>query len=227
MRLPPFRAFFAHFFDPDRRWLSRDKIQHAVLSALLCALLSVFLGPLWALGATIWTGIVWEIAQWDSARTAGMLGQPGYGFGLRDLAADVIGALIILALLSSAPPEGKQPIAEPKAAAEMWASLDRCSHVPETDSTRLSQVHWYRDSLIAHHPEIGLLGLYVYPDTIILDIWHVEAKNIIAHELMHYRFHIPKAWFDSTGTDSHPFYPFYEPCKLMPWQWEEWRKVNP
>lgn len=221
-------AFFRSFFDPDRRWFSRDKLQHAVLSGLLCALLSVFFGPLWALGATIWTGVVWELAQWDSARSSGMLGQPGYGFGLRDLAADVVGALFALILLSSAPLDGaKQPIPEPRAAAAAWTYVAKCSHIAETDSTALRRVHWYRDSLIYRHPEIGLLGVYLYPDTIVLDVWHVEAKNVIAHELLHFRIHIPKRWFDSTHTNIHPFFPFSEPCKLMPEQWDTYQRENP
>lgn len=222
-----FLALFRSFFDPDRRWFSRDKLQHAVLSGLLCALLSVFFGPLWALGATIWTGVVWELAQWDGARSAGMLGQPGYGFGLRDLAANVAGALLALVLLSSVPPDIKQAIPEPKAARAAWAYVATCSHIAETDSTALAHVHWYRDSLIARHPEIGLLGVYLYPDTIVLDIWHVEAKNVIAHELLHYRIHISTYWFDSTHTSSHPTFPFVEPCKLMPDQWDKWQKANP
>lgn len=86
------------FFDPDRRIFSKDKFQHAGVSLIIFIVLS-FIMPLWQ--ALLWTiaiGAIFEAGQWDAARGTPYLGQVGYGFGLYDLGADTVGALVGLVL---------------------------------------------------------------------------------------------------------------------------------
>lgn len=59
----------------------------------MCALLTLIL-PVWE--AVAWTtviGFVYEGGQADVAYSQKLLGKPGYGIGLIDLVADVLGAL--------------------------------------------------------------------------------------------------------------------------------------
>jgi len=95
----------AFWFDPDRDWRSVDKLQHAVLGFVVALLLLVPIYLRWvlfahaALGvliATLVIGLIWELAQAEIAHSQHLLGKPGYGIGLVDLAYDGIGALILL-----------------------------------------------------------------------------------------------------------------------------------
>lgn len=88
------------FLDPDRRWFSADKWLHLVGAALTCAAL-VLVGtqPLRAFAYTVVAGAIFELGQWDALRGTEYLGRPGYGFGLLDLAADALGALVAMLAL--------------------------------------------------------------------------------------------------------------------------------
>lgn len=94
----------AIWFDPDRDWRSADKIMHAFGGFAVC-LLSLWLVtvlrelPFWvaALALTMIIGFVYEGGQADVAHSQHLLGKPGYGIGLVDLAYDGFGALILLA----------------------------------------------------------------------------------------------------------------------------------
>jgi len=88
------------FFDPDRRLLSGDKLQHLVggLGVGLGASL-VVAWPL-VLAVVFVVGAIFELGQWDAVRGTSFLGQPGYGFGPLDLAADVLGGVAAVLLWS-------------------------------------------------------------------------------------------------------------------------------
>lgn len=97
------------FFDSDRRWTSPDKIKHLVLFYLSCAALTPFLGLGNAMFVALLLAITVELAQWDGqtglyvferSQTPGGRDQyvsvddrDGYGFGLIDLVAGVVGIL--------------------------------------------------------------------------------------------------------------------------------------
>jgi hypothetical protein len=109
MEVPMFR----NFFDPDRNWKSWDKVQHAFLALLLCALLTLHFSRLESWLITLLVGAAWELAGWDVARGTFVehelgdmdrvyeptLGHPGYGFGLLDLAAVAVGAFAWILVL--------------------------------------------------------------------------------------------------------------------------------
>ena len=97
-------AYVLIWLDPDRDWRSVDKIMHAFGGFAVC-LLSLWLVtvlrelplPAAALVLTMIIGLVYEFGQTDVARSQHLLGKPGYGIGLVDLAYDSIGALLLLA----------------------------------------------------------------------------------------------------------------------------------
>lgn len=92
-------AASAQYLDPDRCWTCSDSFQHAAAGAALDgAAIAVF--PRWrpwqrALLTGVLIGGVFEAGQADAARHTGKLGQLGYGFGLKDWACDVAGALVL------------------------------------------------------------------------------------------------------------------------------------
>jgi hypothetical protein len=86
-------------FDPDKSILALDKLQHLVGGFLVCLVLGFW--P--AVGACV----VFEVGQWDVARgltttktNGGTQFLPGYGIGLLDIAAGVLGAACWLAFVA-------------------------------------------------------------------------------------------------------------------------------
>ena len=90
--------------DPDRDWRTLATILHYAGCFVLCALFDALPGfvGISLLGAfllTVWTAAVYEAGQTDAAysiKDAGgkrYAGRPGFGFGLMDLAAGILGAL--------------------------------------------------------------------------------------------------------------------------------------
>lgn len=93
--------------DPDRDWRSPHTRQHLLGCLIACLLLSWILPPLVAAAIVLALGLGLELGQWDIARGTPQLHEggdparpflPGFGFGLMDLAADLAGTLIALAL---------------------------------------------------------------------------------------------------------------------------------
>lgn len=90
--------------DPDRNLRSWDKVEHAAFGFVLCCLFTFALSPLAAFWWTVWSGAIYEAGQTDVAYSLRdgsgrrYAGQPGYGFGLLDLACDVAGAALWLLL---------------------------------------------------------------------------------------------------------------------------------
>ena len=85
------------WLDPDRRVWAKDKLQHALLGFVLCAGLDLAgASEGQALGLTVAAGAIYEAGQTDTAHSTGKLGQAGFGFGVVDLGADTVGALVWL-----------------------------------------------------------------------------------------------------------------------------------
>lgn len=97
----------AQFLDPDRCWTCADSRQHMAGGALLDAGLQS-LPRSWTLTNTpgkrialvAVAGMVYEAGQWDAHRGDGLNGHPGYGFGLKDAACNVIGAVVTEGLIA-------------------------------------------------------------------------------------------------------------------------------
>jgi len=91
--------------DPDRNWRSFSTIQHFVSGPgyMLLYHNTIWHFPLWtAVTLTLWSAALYEIAQTDVAyniKDAGgqrYAGRPGYGFGLMDIAATMLGVGLFL-----------------------------------------------------------------------------------------------------------------------------------
>lgn len=98
-------AKLAIWFDPDRDFRSVDKIEHAfggfavcLVSLWLVAVLRTLPIAIAALILTLIIGLVYEAGQADVAHSQRLLGKPGFGIGLVDLAYDGFGAILLLAV---------------------------------------------------------------------------------------------------------------------------------
>jgi hypothetical protein len=88
------------FFDPDRNWKSPDKAGHAAAGFVAAMFFGLFASPLAILGLVLLAGAAFELGQWDATRNLPGALQPGHGFGLLDLAADLAGALVYIGLVA-------------------------------------------------------------------------------------------------------------------------------
>jgi hypothetical protein len=108
-------AFLGQFVDPDRVWFARDKYQHGgflLAFGYLGARLAAATLPLPALAVALVVLVVgcivavtYELGQTDTAYASGkiypghgLLGRPGFGFGLLDLTWDLAGLVIGIAV---------------------------------------------------------------------------------------------------------------------------------
>lgn len=90
-------AHIGIWFDPDRDWRSVDKIEHAFGGFALCLVFLMVTHAGWrAFELTMLVGLAYECGQADVAHSQRLLGKPGFGIGLVDLAYDAIGAIILL-----------------------------------------------------------------------------------------------------------------------------------
>lgn len=96
------RPVAAQVLDPDRCWTCSDSRQHFAGGAVLDVGLHV-LPKHWVKGwgdtpvrrvavVTI-VGAIFEAGQYDAVRGTPNAGQRGYGFGLKDLGCDLLGAV--------------------------------------------------------------------------------------------------------------------------------------
>ena len=87
------------FLDPDTRILAIDKLEHLGFGFAMAVflLLGLSIPPVWTFLAVVSVGGAFELGQWDIAHSLGRAGEPGFGFGLLDLAADALGAAIAIA----------------------------------------------------------------------------------------------------------------------------------
>lgn len=88
-------TWIARWLDTDRRLNARDKKLHFLAGLLGCAFLDLCGAQDGdAVLLTIAGGAVYEAGQADIAQSEGLIGEPGYGFGLIDLGADTLGAIV-------------------------------------------------------------------------------------------------------------------------------------
>lgn len=86
--------------DPDMNLRSADKYQHAAAGFALSVLLNVLFSCSTALAIVAYTAVVYEAGQTDTAYSLKdgsgrrYAGQPGFGFGLLDIAFGIAGALL-------------------------------------------------------------------------------------------------------------------------------------
>lgn len=80
--------------DPDRRWFSKDKWQHFAGGVALGFVAAWFESPYRALFDTTALGFTFEVGQYDAARGTPYLGQVGYGFGVIDWIAVIVGGFV-------------------------------------------------------------------------------------------------------------------------------------
>lgn len=89
------------FFDPDYCWSCLDSKQHFAAGVVLdIAARGPFVAKTWHDQAykrvllVTGVGATYELMQYYEAKQTGHLGQPGYGFGPKDLVLDMSGAIV-------------------------------------------------------------------------------------------------------------------------------------
>lgn len=100
----------AQWLDPDNCWNCLDSKHHFIAGAILdVAARGPFVAKSW--NNTAWkrvllvagVGATYEFMQLYEAKQTGTLGQPGYGFSLKDLSLDIGGAVASEILIWSLP----------------------------------------------------------------------------------------------------------------------------
>ena len=123
-------------------------------------------------------------------------------------------ALVVALLLAACAPVGDAqemfvdsvpilPIAKPVQADSAWAFDLRCSGDTAQTAWPLARVKWFVADLIAHSKHHNIIGYWIPPDTVILDLRFARDFMTTAHELMHY----------IRQEGGHPVNPFLT-CKL-------------
>lgn len=62
----------------------------------------------------------------------------------------------------------------------------QCAHLNPDSVPPLSAVHWWVAPLIEHSVHHSLLGMWIQPNAIILDLRFANNFTVVAHELMHF-----------------------------------------
>lgn len=97
----------------------------------------------------------------------------------------------------------------PPKADSLWAFDVQCSgHRPDR-KYGLNDVLWFMDSLNMRDRFKQLAGVWIPPDTILLDVNYTTDQRVIAHELMHHLLHL-----SLRVKNVHPDKPF-KTCGLM------------
>lgn len=97
----------------------------------------------------------------------------------------------------------------PALADSAWRFVRQCSHFVPEPGGDLKDVHWFVADILTH-TQHEIDGLWIPPDTIVLDITTFNYFPVIAHELLHQLMRGPPL------QNQHPYLPFVKPCGLMP-----------
>ena len=100
-----------------------------------------------------------------------------------------------------------------------WEYVKKCSGLKEKKGGRYEDVKW---RAVQPHGMGENLGLWVAPDTILIDSLYVHAPWVIAHELLHHLMQ------PAPEEDKHPANPFVFPCMLTTPQnipWQDWKHL--
>lgn len=108
-------------------------------------------------------------------------------------------------------PVDMHPMPQPHVATSAWEYDVKCAAkigahvVPGGD---LKDIKWFTGKM--HHGTDGvIIGVWLPPDTIILDERVTEVFDVVAHEMLHQLLHMT-----DPRVDAHPVIPFYFPCYL-------------
>lgn len=97
-----------------------------------------------------------------------------------------------------------------------WVYVKQCSGLTEEmTGGRYEDVKWMVVSAGGLRDKDGgqVLGVWLWPNTIVLDSVWIEAPWLVAHELLHHLRHI-----QNTEEEQHPEIPFTNPCMLTYYQ---------
>ena len=97
-------------------------------------------------------------------------------------------------------------ITPPILADSAWRYDLQCGGAPIQPGGDLQDVQWFVADLIGRSRSHNLLGVWIPPDTIVLDITVTNNFRIVAHELLH---HLRR------GEPDHPTSPWIIPCHLI------------
>lgn len=97
-----------------------------------------------------------------------------------------------------------------------WEYVKRCSGLTEEiTGGRYEDVKWMVVSTGGLRDKDGsqVLGVWLWPNTIVIDSMWLEASWLVAHELLHHLRHMEHA-----EKNPHPDIPFAKPCMLTYYQ---------
>ncbi len=87
-----------------------------------------------------------------------------------------------------------------------WDYVQRCSGLKERKGARYKDVKWRYSS--PHAMPDDIIGLWIPPDTIILDSLYIQTTWLVSHELLHHLMQ------PGENDPKHPYNPFRVPCML-------------
>src|SRR6266702_8425028 len=79
--------------------------------------------------------------------------------------------------------ESLEPIQTPRVAFHAWKDVKQCSGLTPSYGG-LNDVKWFSARISAGH--IALAGLWLGPDSIVLDPAYIDDSVVVEHELLHY-----------------------------------------
>jgi hypothetical protein len=97
----------------------------------------------------------------------------------------------------------------PALAPDAWKMVQACSGIHAAADQPLDSVKWFAGDLVAMDRTHQLAGLWVPPDTILLDAGAIDDPRVVAHELLHHLLRGPP------GDDKHPLFYFVVRCHLF------------
>jgi len=121
--------------------------------------------------------------------------------------------LLVLLMLMAACVHAQQPtVLDSAFVATQWEYVLLCTGLTPQPGGRLHDVNWHivpNDFFRKKHALF--YGLWIHPDTIVLDSISAQNVWIMRHELLHHLLRGPPP--DQGGP--HPWFPFAVPCEVM------------